>query len=240
MPWRERLYDGLEAFWDSEAPRIGEQGAQGWAATREDALPPEVHTAPSASMDITHTDHSGRPHERWAAAERQAGQADRPGRATEPGIEDSEDPYRVVLFDDIRPFVLDLKSPDSRHQLAYAFLTFLGLPFMPIDVPTSTPFTTDPFIHSELLERPTLLQQYWPKSNLAGSRPFTVIAGEPMEREARSDISQPWEMPFHAAPTAVDVLFGASSPGWFQAVSAADVTDLDVDLVRCVLALVCS
>ncbi|KWU46645.1 DUF1740-domain-containing protein [Rhodotorula sp. JG-1b] len=236
MPWRERLLRGFEAFWDGETPRIGEEGAKGWWATIPDDMPREVvEGAPTG--EVLARDPEARPHERWAAAERSAANADLPARTTDPGMDESDDPYRVVLFDDIRPFLFDLELPDSKHQLAYALLTFLGLPFMPSDVPTSTPFTTDPFIHSELLERPSLLRRYWPKADTADHRPFSVVAGEPMEREARSDLKSPWDTPFHASPTAVDVLFGAGSPGWFTAVSAADLEGVDISLARNTLSL---
>lgn len=231
MPWRERLLNGFEAFWDAEAPRIGEEGARGWLATSPDDIAPEVSQATTAS-EVSVRDPEARVYERWAAAERTASEADLPARTTDPGMDETDDPYRVVLFDDVRPFLFDLETPDARHQLAHAFLTFLGLPFMPADVPTSTPFTTDPFIHSELLERPGLLRRYWPKVDSADSRPFSVVAGEPMEREARSDLKSPWDAPFHASPTAADVLFGAASPGWFTAISAPDLEDIDVSLAR--------
>ncbi|GAA5861515.1 hypothetical protein JCM3774_000276 [Rhodotorula dairenensis] len=236
MPWRERLLRGFEAFWDAESPRIGEEGARGWASTSPEDMPPEASPATTAG-EVAARDPDARAHERWAAAERTAGDADLPARTTDPDMDESDDPYRVVLVDDIRPFLFDLESPDARHQLAYAFLTFLGLPFMPSDVPTSTPFTTDPFIHSELLERPGLLRRYWPTVDLADSRPFSVVAGEPMEREARSDLKSPWDAPFHASPTAVDVLFGAGSPGWFTAISSTDLEDVDISLARNTLSL---
>ncbi|GAA5980700.1 hypothetical protein JCM10908_001742 [Rhodotorula pacifica] len=236
MPWRERLLQGFEAFWDGEAPRIGEEGAKGWAATSADDLPPDASEA-TTTGEVSVQDPAARPHERWATAERAASNADLPARTTDPGMDESDDPYRVVLFDDVRPFLLDLEAPDSKHQLAYAFLTFVGLPFMPVDVPTSTPFTTDPFIHSELLERPGLLKRYWPTVDTGDSKPFSIVAGEPMEREARSDLKTPWETPFHASPTAVDVLFGGGRPGWFTAISAADLEDVDVSLARNTLSL---
>ncbi|BGP52880.1 hypothetical protein JCM8202v2_000437 [Rhodotorula sphaerocarpa] len=237
MPWRERLFEGFEAFWDAEAPRIGEEGAKGWSATGQDALPPDAPVGRMQGVVETLTQvEDGRPHERWATAERAAGDSDRPARTVDPGMDESDDPYRVVLFDDIRPFLFDLESPDSRHQLAYAFLTFIGLPFMPVDVPTSTPFTTDPFIHSELLERPSAIRRYLPSMERIDGRPFSVVAGEPMEREARTDIRSPWDMPFHASPTSVDTLFGAGQPGWFSTVTAEDLEDVDVSFARNVLA----
>lgn len=154
-------------------------------------------------------------------------------------MDDSDDPYRVVLFDDIRPFLFVLHSADSKLQLAYAFLTFLGLPFVPPDYPTSTPFTTDSFIHSELVERPSLVRRYWPKLSTGGGKPFQTVGGEAMELERTSALGAPWETPFGATPAAVDLLFGTSGgkAGWFRTLRKEDLEDVDVELARCVLLL---
>ncbi|KPV78517.1 uncharacterized protein RHOBADRAFT_50976 [Rhodotorula graminis WP1] len=236
MPWRERVFSAFESFWDGEAPRIGESGAKGWRATTEDDLPPEPVESSSAAVALVETDASLRPHERWALAERAAAASSRrPARATDVEMDDSEDPYRVVLFDDVKPFLFLLSSPESTHQLAYAFLAFLGLPFVPPDVPTSTPFTTDPFVHSELVERPSLLRRYWPARS--SGAPFGIIGGEAMEPERDSALKAPWNVPFKAMPATVDTLFGGPSPGWFKTLGKEDLLDLDLDLARNALAL---
>ncbi|GJN91570.1 hypothetical protein Rhopal_004593-T1 [Rhodotorula paludigena] len=234
MPWRERLFAGFESFWDSEAPRVGEAGAKGWSSTTEDDLPPEPATEPTSNALSETTDM--RPHERWAQAERLAANAHRPARTLDPGMDDSDDPYRVVLFDDLRPFLFALDSPDSKQQLAYAFLTFLGLPFVPPDVPTSTPFTTDPFIHSELVERPHLVKRFLPPL-VEASRPYGVVSGEPMEPERRSALTEPWGTPFKAMPATVDALFAGGRPGWFSALQKEDLQDVDVELAKNALSL---
>ncbi|GAA5908743.1 hypothetical protein JCM8208_006776 [Rhodotorula glutinis] len=236
MPWRERTFSAFESFWDGEAPRIGENGAKGWRATSEDDLPPEAAESSSTGTAVVETDASLRPHERWALAERVAATSSRrPARATDAEMDDSDDPYRVVLFDDVKPFLFLLSSPESTHQLAYAFLAFLGLPFVPPDVPTSTPFATDPFVHSELVERPSLLRRFWPARS--SGAPFGVIGGEAMEPERNSALKAPWDVPFKAMPATVDTLFGGPAPGWFKTLRKEDLPDLDVDLARNALAL---
>jgi hypothetical protein len=146
-------------------------------------------------------------------------------------MNDSDDPYRVVLFDDVRPFLFFLESPDSRLQLAYAFLTFLGLPFIPPDVPTSTPFTTDPFIHSELVERPSLIQRFWPSST-SEKESFDLVYGEAMELERKSDVRDPWQTPFKAAPIMADLLFGSGKAGWFRTLVPEDLHNIDVNFAK--------
>ncbi|GAA5887659.1 hypothetical protein JCM5296_004450 [Sporobolomyces johnsonii] len=233
--WSEDVVSALEEFWDTEASRVGEKGAKGWRSTTEDDLPPEgvaddTSTAPS--------DPSARPFERWAATERLTSYANsRPARTSDPGIDDSEDPFRVILFDDIRNFLFVVHSPDSKLQLAYAFLTFLGLPFVPPDFPTSTPFTTDSFIHSELVERPSLIQRFWPKLEVAG-KPFDLVLGEAMEPERRSALKDPFATPFNVTPAAVDLLFGGGGKAqWFTTLAKEDQQDVDVDLARNALEL---
>ncbi|BGP44730.1 hypothetical protein JCM10450v2_000544 [Rhodotorula kratochvilovae] len=233
-PWRGRVFAAFESFWDGEAPRIGEFGAKGWSATSEDDLPPEAAPAPAVDALVA-TDASARAYELWAATERAAASSSRPARATDPEMDDSDDPYRVVLLDEIRPFLFVLASRESQQQLAYAFLAFLGLPFVPPDVPTSTPFTTDPFVHSELAERPALIRRFWPAGGDA--RPFAVVGGEAMEPERRSALGSPWEIPFKAMPATVDGLFAGTTPGWFKTLAKEDLQDVDADLARNALAL---
>ncbi|GAA6036634.1 hypothetical protein JCM8097_001263 [Rhodosporidiobolus ruineniae] len=237
IAWRDRLLDEFEAFWDTEAPRIGEPGAKGWGSATEDDLPPESSSSSSNALaSIPTSDPQARPHERWAAAERLSAQSSLPARTTDPGIEDSNDPYRVVLFSDIASFLFVLHSPDSKLQLAYAFLTFLGLPFVPPDYPTSTPFTTDSFIHSELVERPGRIQRFWPKLDHEGAekKPYETVGGEAMEPERRGAMGEPWDAPFAATPAAVDLLFGggAGKGGWFRTLRKEDLADVELEVAR--------
>ncbi|GAA5826903.1 hypothetical protein JCM11251_002152 [Rhodosporidiobolus azoricus] len=235
LAWQDRLLSEFESFWDSEAPRIGEKGAKGWAITGEDDLPPEPPAADDTDVEpVLPQEVGARPHEKWAARERLSSLNSLPARTTDPGMDDSDDPYRVVLFDDVRPFLFVLHSADSKLQLAYAFLTFLGLPFVPPDYPTSTPFTTDSFIHSELVERPSLVKRYWPTLSGVGGRPFQTVGGEAMELERTSALSLAWETPFSATPTAVDLLFGTGEgkAGWLRTLKKEDLEDVDVDLAR--------
>ncbi|KAM0754939.1 DUF1740-domain-containing protein [Meredithblackwellia eburnea MCA 4105] len=224
--WVERVFASFESFWDSGAPRIGEGGAKGWCNTSEDSPPPPT-SEPTPSSVIS----TSNPFERWLLAEQHAtATKSRPARADDPGIDDDVDPFRAILFDDVRDFVFLVHSHDSLIQLAYAFLTFLGLPFIPPDYPTSTPFSTDTFIHTELAERPSLRDRYWPLLEICRT-PFDIVQGEAMEREKKSDLTVPWDAPFNTAPATVDSLFKAR-PGWFETMGKQSLTHLDVGLCR--------
>jgi hypothetical protein len=160
--WLGKVVDALDTFWESDAPRVGEAGAKGWKHTGVNADPLD---SPAASLPIAQLNNDLNPFERWVSAEQlTATTQPRPARVTDPGVDDDIDPFRVVLFDDVRDFIFVVHSPDSLTQLVYAFLTFLGLPFVPPDYPTSTSFTTDPFIHTEAAEREGLRERFWPKA----------------------------------------------------------------------------
>ncbi|GAA5865509.1 hypothetical protein JCM8547_001271 [Rhodosporidiobolus lusitaniae] len=238
IAWRDRILFAFETFWDGEAPRVGEQGAKGWCNTGEDDLPPEPSSSSSTDLSVPPPSSPfARPHERWAATERLSSLYSLPLRTSDPAADSSDDPYRVVLFSDLSPFLFLVHSPDSKLQLAYAFLTFLGLPFVPTDFPTSTPFTTDSFIHSELVERPGRIVRFWPKleTEEGGGRPYDVLGGEAMEKERKSAVGEPWDTPFSATPAAVDLLFDAGKGGkggWFKMLRQEALQDVDVEVAR--------
>ncbi|KAM0793184.1 hypothetical protein ACM66B_000655 [Microbotryomycetes sp. NB124-2] len=228
--WRGEVLDALEGFWDTEAARIGEEGARGWRATSDQAQAYTGKADERDSADVGQVEGLSRCAQ-WARAEQTESTKHRkPGRTTDVDSEDSDDPYHVVLFDDIRNLLFLVHSPDSKMQLAYSFLNYLGLPFIPPDVPTDTPFTTDTFIHSELVERQSLAKRFLPPMDLTRKR-FEVISGEPMESERRSVLSAPYDTPFHSVPASVDLLFGTRR-GWFATLRPQDLEDVDVDMAR--------
>ncbi|GAA5922599.1 uncharacterized protein JCM15063_003358 [Sporobolomyces koalae] len=233
--WTDKVVDELEEFWDSEVPRIGESTARGWSHSIEEDFPSDAPASePSSGSPLSEPD--ARAFEKWAHSERTAALTfSRPARATDP--EDSEDPFRIVLFDDLRSFMFVVHAPDSKLQLAYAFFTFLGLPFVPPDFPTSTPFTVDSFIHSELVERPSLVKRFWPQNQAALSH-FDTIHGEAMDPERRNALGTPFETPFSASPAVIDQMLLPKGKGrWFATLRPEDLEDIDVEAARNALGL---
>jgi hypothetical protein len=230
--WREQVLSEFESFWDSEVPRIGEEGAKGWRETDIDtAVPPPPPNATSSGAPPPKLSDA---FEDWMANERHRDIVTRrPGRATDPETDDSEDPFRVVFFSDLRHLLFIADSLVVKSQIVYAFLILLGLPLTPPDASTSSAFSTDPFLHSEIVENPNARRKFWPQLQLA-SRPYDTIGGEPMEPRRESGMADPFGSPFKAFPMAPEFLF-ASEPRWFNFLEKDDLESVDVDFVKCVI-----
>lgn len=127
----EAALDAFGDFWESEVPRMGEDGAKGWrhfveaggAAAAAD--PPVTRRDPPADVPRTSD-----PFRDWAAVEEQgAAKARLPARTLDEDADD--DPFRVVMFSDIRDLLVWFPSavlPRVRPKLMDAFLVFCGLP----------------------------------------------------------------------------------------------------------------
>lgn len=112
----------LEYFWDAEVPRVGEAGAQGWniwySSKSEEKLPATSHSIqPIVVMDLD-------PYRLWAKQELQW---DLTLYTPHRSDSDSLDPYSIVLFSDIRPALLNIKTRRAKHAFRMAWLSFLGL-----------------------------------------------------------------------------------------------------------------
>ncbi|KAJ9104523.1 hypothetical protein QFC21_002019 [Naganishia friedmannii] len=158
----ERLKESLEAFWESEVPRIGENGSRGWSQWQRDTLP-EGEASTEPSNDIASSTHSD-PFIRWYHDETAADRQIRPGKASALSVAEEEDadPYRVILFDDIRPFLFVIHNTEVKLQLVYAVLNYLGLPFGVPDLGTNTTFSKDPHLQWALAANPTARMSLWP------------------------------------------------------------------------------
>lgn len=124
----ELALDSFQNFWESEVPRIGDVNAQGW---RQFVAAGELGDAPEPVMDEAAELPSSRDtYESWGNLELfRAQKAAMPARTMDDGTED--DPFRVVMFSDIKPFLFfipDVILPVVTRQLVDAFLIFAGLP----------------------------------------------------------------------------------------------------------------
>ncbi len=191
------MYDAslsaFEQFWESEVARIGEANARGWLNYQTDgdeqAPPPaalEALPLPGDSAIIT-----------WASAERQASSCSKtPSRAMDTS---SEDPYRVVLFSDIQPALLDSSTSFERDAILAAFLCFCHLP----------PHTNNPDNHvrswyQDQFVRNELLYDNLPKSG----------SSDPSDLGPAADT--PLAFPLAEHPNSSDTLF-PNAGKWFSA-----------------------
>ena len=134
---REVELEQFEEFWDSECPRFGEQNALGWNAFDPDAPVPE--TEPVQDDDIYGDDI-----ESWYRREEES-KGNMPARTTDDLNDD--DPYHVILFNDIRPFLYTFTT-DVIREMPYALLLFCGLRLPPSHMSSNEPFMSDTWLHS--------------------------------------------------------------------------------------------
>ena len=117
------LLAAFEKFWDSEVPRIGEYEARGWLhsdTARHTATKARVRNAGNRSDKQDKTDH-------WLALEQHHSRMSHDVARTTDEFE-VDDPYKVILYDDLEPLLFVSLSPESWKTLIDAFLTFCQLP----------------------------------------------------------------------------------------------------------------
>ena len=111
----------FEAFWDTEVVRIGEVGASGWNS----------HLSPEAAQIRDLAELEAQPtnvFETWAECEGfRSKEARRPARTSDEIAED--DPYRVIIFSDVKDYLFDIITDEDRQLLLVdTLLTFYNLP----------------------------------------------------------------------------------------------------------------
>ncbi|KAK4456604.1 NRDE-2, necessary for RNA interference-domain-containing protein [Cladorrhinum samala] len=133
-------------FWESEVPRFGEEGAQGWRHF--------VEAIDMGDIPETRTDKAceevvwGDKCRAWAKMEQQRSEAARmPARTLDEVADD--DPFRVVMFKDIEEFLVWF--PQSvlfavKEKLLDAFLVFCRLPTAQLSGEVGKEFCNDPFL----------------------------------------------------------------------------------------------
>ncbi|KAK3939945.1 NRDE-2, necessary for RNA interference-domain-containing protein [Diplogelasinospora grovesii] len=129
-------------FWESEVPRIGEGGAKGWRHFVDEGMsdPPDPKKNTKTTLPETRDQFKA-----WALMERQAmDSACMPARTLDDDGQD--DPFRVVMFSDIKDFLVWFPSsalPVVKNQLLDAYLLFCRLPTASL---SSSAWSNDPFI----------------------------------------------------------------------------------------------
>lgn len=149
LPKDQAKLDAFEDFWESDTPRIGEKGSVGWRAhiSEQSSMPRCVMPYVLPSLD------TDKPLASFAIAERRIASAFLLPGGT--GDEDeSDDPFRYVMYSDIRPVLQRLPETLDSRLLVDAFLCFMGLP--PIDQRNGFPQEWRP-------------DSYWQSANMADS-----------------------------------------------------------------------
>jgi len=226
VPFNTRL-GKLEEFWDSEAPRLGEDGARGWKiwySSKPNQVPPSTPSLPSCRPDLD-------PFRNWAKQEDLLD-----SRILLPSRSDSDtpDPHSTVLFSDIRPLLLDIRGRRAMEGFRLAWLSFLGLHLPGFHLSTSSEMDWDDRWNLEFLTKTHVLNSIFPSDGFHTPLMTDAVAGVIIGRERQ--YSSPFG-PVHCWGRGVcDVLDLASAvPGkpqrrglWSQ----SDITEVDSNIVR--------
>jgi hypothetical protein len=219
----DRKVQAFVDFWDSEVLRFGEEGACGWHefyraqdVGEEIKEPPTSRTLEEDDEILTLED--------WISSERKSEQKNRLPFRMSQAEDDSvdEDPYRIILSDDIKSFLFDITTEGARESLIYSIFVFLGLPYMPPNVGTNTHFCTDTFTHNDLA-----LNHFWPEKDNASMKHLVwYVEGVPMNPEQATAQNKPYFIP-NSYPIGVSELF-ARSGDWFKC-SGKEFIHCDID-----------
>ena len=205
----------FEKFWDSEVPRIGEEGAGGWASFfQKQGTQPQPRTEPAD--DLNHCkDHW----KSWLASERRQSLLSRnPARTTDDIEVNMDDPYRIILFCDVRPFLIDPPSPAGQQLILHAFITFCCLPPFPAEGSNSCSrvWRRDNFLHNEALRWSSKLPALWNlrSPNKQGS-PEEQDSTEKCDSWLSLSTQDPFLSPVRDYQVSSDTLFAGKH--WFSA-----------------------
>ena len=141
----------FEEFWESEVPRIGEEGATGWASYIVEPGGPIRTTVAARRSSEPKSDIFGS----WATIENQMSLRSRHPARTIDDLEEN-DPYQVILFSDIQDVLENfIISPVKRSLLVAGWLAFCHLPSWTNDgnEVVSRVWYRDPFLRSEALSQ---------------------------------------------------------------------------------------
>ena len=184
-------------FWDSEAPRIGETGAQGWRFSDRSPLAPKSDPKVEDDLDDTAI------FESWSRQEQKcASYSQLPARTLDEVRED--DPYRVILSSDIVDFLIPFSRRGLSRLLVNAFLVYCHLPPFEsqTDIKLFSSWRGDPFLCNMLLDQSDRITSRW----------FSTVLRD-SETEERTS---PMEYIPESFAIAADTLFGNGTT-WFSA-----------------------
>lgn len=165
------VFSSFEAFWESEVPRFGEENAEGWASFTSKGGKPTASKR-DAIKGVTSIDHD---FQSWIRLERQKSLWSRlPARTVDDT--DDNDVYRVILFSDIRPVLINSPKFIGKSIIIDALLTFCHLPLCFASDRTRL-WLLDPFLRNEMVHQAhDLLELTTPKEGsfirATKSRPY--------------------------------------------------------------------
>lgn len=201
-------------FWESEVPRIGEEGARGWSTYAAKGGDPAQSKQDNCGQSIDEDNIF----ETWSTCEHERALLSRwPARTIDDVEED--DPYRVILFSDVQDFLqlIDPPSPAESDVTLAAFLAFSHLPPMWNSDCNNNPVNRwwkDSFIRNDNLHSSNPFLSNWKADDLDRRGEGKYSQGDSAQTGGAGDTFS-CSMP-HFIPS-VETLFASHS--WFSAFS---------------------
>ena len=209
---REVAISMFEKFWDSEVPRVGEEGAKGWVSfSQKQGEPPQ--SKGEKTNDLEDTDDRWK---LWLVSEQWHTLLSRNPARTIDDVEEN-DLYRIVLFSDIRCYLIDPPSVASQQLLLDAFVAFCCLPpFAAVGHESrSRLWRRDCFLRNDALRWNSELQDSWNLGSLdhlrSSGKQYSTDNEDsrlPLGRRA------PFQFPVHDYQVCSDTLFAEQQ--WFS------------------------
>ncbi|KAI5783595.1 NRDE-2, necessary for RNA interference-domain-containing protein [Geopyxis carbonaria] len=203
-----QLLGEMETWWDAEVPRVGEAAAKGWKAGTEGCSVPEPTVDAVMQVPLDPDDPFGS----WTAAELEwQKRSTMPARTTDEIEED--DPYRVILFSDIAPFLVVFTRPASTDRLLEALLALFNLPPL-YPQGSNSSAAKDPLLRNGY-DSTDIDAWFWPDKHSQGDA-ATPRSWDGMEPE-KTDLlgSSPFAFRVCGAPVGDECVF-APSGTWFD------------------------
>ncbi|EEA25254.1 hypothetical protein TMatcc_006523 [Talaromyces marneffei ATCC 18224] len=201
------ILNGFASFWDSEVARIGDPGSKGWNSGKSVELE-SVSNDAQTLLEVESLFSS------WSMEERRLSHSSRlPARTAD--LVENDDPFRVVLWSDIEPFLPFFTSWKDKSILIHEFLKFCYLP--PLRQTSTSASGGNAFLRTELvqLSDSSLI-------NMTNARPDEAIQPNP---SAIFNVA-PLQNMIHS----VDTLF--SNGNWFRSMQIwKDITNHDQTII---------
>lgn len=212
---RETVLSNFMAFWESEAARIGELGAQGWKSENNGSVDQKT---PSPMPEVNPKSIF----KSWMTCERERIlRAQLPARSLDEL--DDDDPYRVIISSDLQEILSLLWESNSAEVLIDSFLYFCHLPPLttPENAQTTSSWAGDSFLRNEFMCDPESTLDDW-------FRP---------ETNTENPAAAPISFPHPNFIQTLDTLFAGqqtwftSFESWIKAITNTQ-SDMDPDWVR--------
>lgn len=207
------LLNDFASFWESEVSRIGEPGSKGWNSDKTsdlESVTNDTHTQIKVEELFSSW---------WIEERRLTGSARLPARTVD--IVENDDPFRVVLWSDIEPFLLFFTSWKDKSILIQEYLKFCYLP--PLRQTATSASGGNAFLRTELL--------HWSDSSIVN-----MISASPDEAAQPNPSTVFNTAPLQNVIHSVDTLF--ADDNWFHSmatwreITMHDKTLIDADWVR--------